>query len=62
MAKSNCLLDDGARNCGSTACSGCGWDKKVRQARNQEIKANGLTLCSDGKRRLIIKKNKEVEA
>ena len=60
--RENCLLNSGARDCGSTACSVCGWDKKVNQARNQEIEANGLTLCPDGKRRLIIKSTKEVEA
>ena len=60
--RENCLLNSGARNCDSTTCRACGWDKDVCQARNQEIEANGLTLCPDGKRRLIIKNTKEVEA
>jgi hypothetical protein len=59
--RENCLLNSGARNCCNMTCSVCGWDKAVNQARNQEIEANGLTLCSDGKRRLIIKNTKEEE-
>ena len=58
----NCTLPAYANDCSKAACAICGWDKGVNQARSQEIEAGGLTLCSDGKRRLIIKKKTEVEA
>jgi hypothetical protein len=56
----NCLLRQiGASRCQVTttkACPRCGWDTEVLKERNAQIKTNGLTLCSDGLYRCIIRK------
>ena len=57
--RENCLLPGVANDCSKAACAICGWDKDVCQARNQEIETNGLTLCPDGLRRLVIRKEAE---
>lgn len=43
------LCDDGK------ACKNCGWNVDVINKRNRQINEEGLTLCSDGLRRLVIK-------
>ena len=54
MAETNNCTLVGA-NC-DNKCGNCGWNAKVTEARNAEIATNGLTRCSDGLRRLIIRK------
>ncbi len=59
MAEMNdrCLLGkEGTSNHCKGACGTCGWNPKVEKARSAQIEANGLTLCSDGLQRLIIRK------
>lgn len=60
--RENCMLPACANDCSKAACAICGWNPEVWKTRSQEIEAGGLTLCPDGKRRLIIKKKTEVEA
>lgn len=52
-----CTLPAGARKkeCGSS-CEHCGWEAKEAARRRDYIKQHGLTLCADGLRRLIIRK------
>ena len=57
--RENCMLPAAANNCSKAACGVCGWSPAVHTARNQKIQAGGLTLCPDGKRRLIIPKKVE---
>lgn len=39
---------------GCADCTRCGFDEREQAARNAQIRENGLTLCPDGLRRLII--------
>lgn len=56
-----CMLDFRARECNTAACSICGWNPEVDQARRQLIETNGLTQGEDGLRRLIIQKGVETD-
>lgn len=39
---------------GGAVCAKCGWNVRVCNARNKKINEEGLTLCSDGLRKLIV--------
>lgn len=54
-----CLLGiDPAKSskCKPSECAACGWEAAEAARRTQYIKEHGLTLCADGLRRLIMKK------
>lgn len=54
-----CLLGiDPAKSskCKPSECAACGWEATEAERRTQYIKEHGLTLCADGLRRLIMKK------
>ena len=57
-----CLLHNkNSQLCSESRCFRCGWN--AREARMREIlfAANGLTLCSDGLRRLVIPARNDVK-
>lgn len=62
----NCTLDYRCDGCSRRGgCSTCGWNAAVagpRRAYLQQQGLDGLTLCPDGKRRLIIRRNVAVTA
>lgn len=45
--------------CAHGECKCCGWNHQVDLQRKAEIKRHGLTKGKDGKRRLIVKKERE---
>ncbi len=53
MKKGNCLLAEPVceGNCGK-----CGWDKETDEERKKQLAKQGLTLCEDGLRRLVVKR------
>ena len=54
-----CLLDVNPaehKGCNLTKCTTCGFNAEVAARRCKYIKEHSLTLCADGLRRLIIKK------
>ncbi len=44
--------------CGNIPCSMCGFNVEEHKRRRKILAENGLTLCSDGLRRLIIRGGK----
>ena len=54
-----CLLGidpEKAQKCKPSECASCGWEAAEAAGRGEYVKEHGLTLCADGFRRLIIKK------
>jgi hypothetical protein len=54
-----CLLGidpEKAQKCKPSECASCGWEAAEAARRREYVKEHGLTLCADGFRRLIIKK------
>ena len=54
-----CLLGidpEKAQKCKPSECASCGWETAEAARRREYVKEHGLTLCADGFRRLIIKK------
>lgn len=45
-----------AQKCKPSECASCGWEAAEAARRREYMKEHGLTLCADGLRRLIIKK------
>lgn len=45
-----------AQKCKPSECASCGWEAAEAARRREYMKEHGLTLCADGFRRLIIKK------
>ena len=45
-----------AQKCKPSECALCGWEAAEAARRREYVKEHGLTLCADGFRRLIIKK------
>ena len=41
-------------------CDSCGWEAAEAARRREYVKEHGLTLCADGFRRLIIRKEKDM--
>ena len=55
-----CTLSPDARMKDCRGCEGCGWEATEAERRSEHLKKHGLTLCADGLRRLIIKKEKNM--
>ena len=58
-----CLLGidpEKAQKCKPSECASCGWEAAEAARRREYVKEHGLTLCADGFRRLIIKKEKDM--
>lgn len=58
-----CLLDvdpEHSSKCKPSECPTCGWEAAEAERRSKYLKKHGLTLCADGLRRLIIKKEKNM--
>lgn len=58
-----CLLGiepEKAQKCKHSECASCGWEAAEAARRREYVKEHGLTLCADGFRRLIIKKENDM--
>lgn len=58
-----CLLGidpEKAQKCKPSECASCGWEAAEAARRREYAKEHGLTLCADGFRRLIIKKENDM--
>lgn len=58
-----CLLGidpEKAQKCKPSECASCGWEAAEATRRREYVKEHGLTLCADGFRRLIIRKEKDM--
>lgn len=58
-----CLLGidpEKAQKCKPSGCASCGWEAAEAARRREYVKEHGLTLCADGFRRLIIKKENDM--
>lgn len=55
----NCLLGidpDASQKRKPSECPECGWNKPVADRRRAYQREHGLTLCADGLRRLVMRK------
>ena len=48
------------QKCKPSECASCGWEAAEAARRREYVKEHGLTLCADGFRRLIIKKENDM--
>lgn len=58
-----CLLGidpEKTQKCKPSECASCGWEVAEAARRREYVKEHGLTLCADGFRRLIIKKENDM--
>jgi hypothetical protein len=58
-----CLLGidpEKVQKCKPSECASCGWEAAEAARRREYVKEHGLTLCADGFRRLIIKKENDM--
>ena len=58
-----CLLGidpEKTQKCKPSECASCGWEAAEAARRREYVKEHGLTLCTDGFRRLIIKKENDM--
>lgn len=58
-----CLLGidpEKAQKCKPSECASCGWEAAEAARRREYVKEHGLTLCADGFRRLIIRKENDM--
>ena len=58
-----CLLGidpEKTQKCKPSECASCGWEATEAARRREYVKEHGLTLCADGFRRLIIKKENDM--
>lgn len=58
-----CLLGidpEKTQKCKPSECASCGWEAAEAARRREYVKEHGLTLCADGFRRLIIRKEKDM--
>ena len=58
-----CLLGidpEKTQKCKPSECASCGWEATEAARRREYVKEHGLTLCADGFRRLIIRKEKDM--
>ena len=58
-----CLLGidpEKTQKCKPSECASCGWEAAEATRRREYVKEHGLTLCADGFRRLIIKKENDM--
>lgn len=56
--ENECTLPPEARKKDCGGCEGCGWERAEAARRRAHLKENGLTLCADGLRRLVIRKER----
>lgn len=52
-----CLLRRDPKNspvCDESQCFRCGWNEQEARYRQRLLSVNGLTMCSDGLRRLVL--------
>lgn len=50
-----CLLHDkNIQRCSESRCFRCGWYEPEARSRRMLLAAKGLTMCSDGLRRLVL--------
>lgn len=58
-----CLLGidpEKTQKCKPSECASCGWEAAEAARRREYVKEHGLTLCADGFRRLIIRKEEDM--
>lgn len=58
-----CLLGidpEKVQKCKPSECASCGWEAAEAARRREYVEEHGLTLCADGFRRLIIKKENDM--
>jgi hypothetical protein len=58
-----CLLGidpEKTQKCKPSECASCGWEAAEAARRREYVKEHSLTLCADGFRRLIIKKENDM--
>ena len=58
-----CLLGidpEKTQKCKPSECASCGWEAAEAARRREYVKEHGLTLCADGFRRLIIRKENDM--
>ena len=58
-----CLLGidpEKTQKCKPSECASCGWEAAEAARRREYVKEHGLTLCADGFRRFIIKKENDM--
>lgn len=58
-----CLLGidpEKTQKCKPSECASCGWEAAEAARRREYVKEHSLTLCADGFRRLIIRKEKDM--
>lgn len=48
-------------NCEATGCWRCGWNEQEERQRVMLLAVNGLTMCSDGLRRLVMPARNDVK-
>ena len=48
------------QKCNTSECPTCGWEAAEAERRRAYLHEHGLTLCADGFRRLIIRKEKDM--
>lgn len=48
------------QKCNAAECPTCGWEAAEAERRRAYLHEHGLTLCADGLRRLIIKKENDM--
>ena len=53
-----CTLSPEARMKDCRGCEGCGWERAEATSRRAYLKEHGLTLCADGLRRMVVRKER----
>lgn len=53
------LSPGSGEKCYPGECKGCGWNASVDARRKEQIRKKGLTKGEDGKRRLVLKKERD---
>ena len=53
-----CTLSPEARMKDCRGCEGCGWERAEATRRHAYLKEHGLTLCADGLRRMVVRKER----
>lgn len=54
------IVPEKTQKCKPSECASCGWEAAEAARRREYVKEHGLTLCADGFRRLIIRKEKDM--
>ena len=56
-----CLLGidpEKTQKCKPSECASCGWEAAEAARRREYVKEHGLTLCADGLRRMVVRKER----